>query len=145
MAARASAAPTLFAVAAAVAAIVSAIHSGTSVRDRLDSERATYAGMSSARRAGVPLAGIGVPGDVFAFYARYVAPGDRVYLQVGARSAAFAAAASFELLPATVTTALTDATVVLSYDEDPSLLHTAFVTQRRDGSRDIYVSRIGNP
>jgi hypothetical protein len=84
-----------------------------------------------------------VPATAFDFFAQYTAPGDRVYFQVSpGRQPAFSAAGRYYLLPAVVTTQLADATVVLSYGQDPRNLHLHYLTQRRDGNRKIYVSRI---
>jgi len=58
---------------------------------------------------------------------------------------AVAAAGRFYLLPAVQATSLADATVVVSYFEDPSLLHLRFVTQVQAGEQPLYVSRIRAP
>ncbi len=57
----------------------------------------------------------------------------------------FATAARFSLLPATVTSSLADATVVISYGADPHRLKVPFVTQVRLGRKPVYVSRISSP
>jgi hypothetical protein len=44
-----------------------------------------------------------------------------------------------------MTDRLSDATVVISYGEPPGLLHEHFISQRRLGGREVYVSRIGVP
>jgi len=141
------------AAAATLLALGSALHLGRSLWRGLDRQRAAYAPLTSTERAAMPLAEVGVPGAVFDFYASFLAPGDRAYFQVpqgapGRRRAllrSLEAAGRFALLPAVVTPTLADATVVLSYDADPSLLHVSFVTQRRDGRERVYVSRIGSP
>ena len=51
----------------------------------------------------------------------------------------------FYLLPAVQTTDLTDATVVVSYFEDPALLHMKFITQVQAGLQPLWVSRIRAP
>jgi hypothetical protein len=109
---------------------------------RLEHERTSFARLSDAQRRNFPIH----PGDAFEFFAQYTAPDDRVYFQVPPRErAAFAAAGRYALLPAFVTESLADATVVLSYGEDPARLHVHFVTRRRDGPKQVYVSRIGVP
>jgi hypothetical protein len=141
-------------VAAATAlALLSAWHSGGHVWRRLDSQRATYAPLTDTQRRRAPLDLLQVPGAIFDFYASYVVRGDRVYYQVLPSGlskdldlpAAVAAAGRFYLLPATQTTNLADATVVVSYFEDPSLLRVRFITQQRAGDQPLYVSRIKVP
>jgi hypothetical protein len=134
--------------AAVVVALASTLNSGRDVVRRLRSEHSSFAQLTGAERRQAPLERLGVPGDVFGFYASYTVPGDRVYLQVlpgDGRPAAFAAATRYYLLPARETTRLADATVVISYEELPSALRVHFVTQRRFGNRPVYVSRIGVP
>jgi hypothetical protein len=139
-------AATAVTLAAVVVALASAAHSGRSVWRRLDAERTADARLSADERRRAPLERSGVPGGAFDFYAAYTAPGDRIFLQVPRRrQAAFAAAARFYLLPAVLTSSPADATVVLSYRANPAALHLSYVTQRRDGSSPIYVSRIGAP
>jgi hypothetical protein len=130
------------AASAVALALASAWHSGRSVWHRLEHERTSFARLSDAQRRSFPIH----PSDAFDFFAQYTVPGDRVYFQAPpGRRAAFAAAGRYYLLPALVAAQLADATVVLSYDADPTRLHLHFVTQRRDGRRQIYVSRIGVP
>jgi hypothetical protein len=144
---RTATAAALVAAAATALALASAWHSGRTAWDRLDAGRASYAPLSATARRRLPFERAGVPGAVLDFYARYLARGDRVYFEVGrgADQAAFEAAGRFGLLPATVTSSLEDATVVLSYDADPRRLHVSFLTQRRDGRRRVYISRIALP
>jgi hypothetical protein len=51
----------------------------------------------------------------------------------------------FYFLPAVQTASLRDATVVVSYFADPSLLHVTFLTQVRAGLQPLWVSRISAP
>ncbi len=51
----------------------------------------------------------------------------------------------FYFLPAVQTSDLKDATVVVSYFEDPALLHRKFITQVRAGLQPLWVSRIRSP
>jgi hypothetical protein len=141
------------AAAATALALASVWHSGSDVWGELGRQYRTFAPLSTGERRQVALQQIGVPGAVFDFYAAYIVPGDRVYFQVrpGGRGsapdlpAAFEAAGRFYLLPAVQADTLADATVVVSYLEDPSRLHIAFVTQKQDGRRPIYISRISSP
>jgi hypothetical protein len=141
------------AAAATVLALASAFHSGAGVWRELARQYRAYAPLGAGARRQAALAQIGVPGAVFDFYAAYIVPGDRVYFQVRPGSlgrvpdlpAAFEAAGRFYLLPAVQADTLADATVVVSYLEDPSQLHMSFVTQKQDGRRPIYVSRISAP
>ena len=79
--------------------------------------------------------------------------GDRVYFQVresGFSSfydypTAFAYGARFYFLPALQATRLKDATVVVTYFEDPQQLHVRYITQQRAGLQPIFVSRIRSP
>lgn len=136
--------------AATLLALASAVHSGGGVWRGLDRRQAADARLSSSERRRAPLDRIGVPRAVFDFYASYLAPGDRVYFQVGPGGkrglpAAFAAAGRFSLLPAVQAGSLADATVVVSYLADPGALHVPFITQKEDGKQPIYVSRISAP
>lgn len=143
--------PTTATVIAGVAlllALASTLHSGPKLWRGLGHERSASAALSGTRRRSAALEASGVPGAVFDFYSQFTVPGDRVYLQVapgGGRPAAFAAAARYYLLPALVTDRLSDATVVISYGEQPSRLHRHFISRRQLGGREVYVSRIGVP
>jgi len=138
------------AAAATVLALASALHSGGHVWRELENERRAFAPLSTDERRRTPVERIGVPGAVLDFYAAYIVPGDRVYFQVRPErgldlSAAFDTAGRFYLLPAVEADTVADATVVVSYREDPRLLHVGFVTQTRDGRLPVYVSRISSP
>ena len=140
------------AVATALAAL-SAWHAGGYDWRLLENGYATYAPMTSVERRQALAANVGVPGSVFDFYARYVVPGDRIYFQVMPSGLspeltlpeAVAAIGRFYLLPGVETTNLADATVVVSFYADPSLLHLKFVTQVEAGLQPIWVSRIRAP
>ena len=150
---RRSLAPVALAAAATALALGSAWHSGRHVWRQLDARRSTYAPLTPTERRHAPLEAIGLPGPVFDFFATYLAPGDRVYYQVLPSGlgpdldlpSAVAAAGRFYLLPAVQAKSLADATVVVSYFEDPSLLHLRFVTQVQAGEQPLYVSRIRAP
>ena len=79
--------------------------------------------------------------------------GDRIYFQVKPSGfgrffdlpSIVAAVGRFYLLPAVQVPDLREATVVLSYFADPSLLHIHFPIQSRAGLQPIFVSRIKTP
>ena len=96
---------------------------------------------------------MGLPADVFDFYADHLKPGDRFYLQVQPGGfgqffdlpGIFGALGRFYFLPAVQVDDVHRATVVLSYHADPGELGLHFPTQVRAGEQPIYVSRIGTP
>ena len=143
----------VLAAAACGLAAFSAWHSGRHVWHQLDSEAATFRTLTPLERREQPITDIDVPPSIFDFYATYVGRGDRVYYQVlpsGLASdltlpEAITAVGRFYLLPAVQTTSLRDATVVVSYFEDPALLHLRFVTQVEAGLQPLYVSRLRSP
>ncbi len=134
-------------------ALLSAWHSIGHVHRVLGEERRTYAQLTPAEQRQEPTSLLGINGGIFDFFASYLAPGDRVYFQVepsGFSSdidlpTAISDLGNFYFLPAMQTTSLADATVVVSYFEDPALLHVKFVTQVRAGLQPIWVSRIKSP
>jgi hypothetical protein len=143
---------TAIAGAATVLALVSAWHSGRHIWHRLDSDYRTYAGYTDLQRRHAPLTVLELPGNVFDWYAQYVARGDRVYYQVlpsglGTMDLPTAVrfAGSFYLLPAVQVTDPKKATVVVSFMADPTYLHLKFLTQKRAGEQPIYVSRVRAP
>jgi hypothetical protein len=123
------------------------------MRHLLLREGASYAALTPDDRRRAPVAAAGLDGGIFDFYARYLWKGDRVYFQVmpsGFSSdydlpTIVQALGRFYLLPAVQTTDLNDATVVVSYFEDPALLHRKFITQVRAGLQPLWVSRIRPP
>ena len=116
-------------------------------------EGRAYRPYTDIERQHAPLDGLEINGDIFDWYAQYVVHGDRAYYQVlpGGFShdfdlpAIFGYAARYYLLPAVETTDLAHATIVISYHEDPGLLHVRFITQQRAGLQPIFVSRIRSP
>jgi hypothetical protein len=141
------------AVVATVLALYSAWHSIGHMRRLMGIERRDDAALSAAARRQMPVTTFTMSGDVFDFFAHYLTKGDRVYFQVmpsGFTSEqdlpqAVAALGRFYFLPAVQTENLKDATVVVSYYADPSLLHVKFVTQVRAGLQTLFVSRIKAP
>jgi hypothetical protein len=143
----------LLAGLATVIALASAWHSGPHVWRLLDRQERTYAAYTAEQRRLAPIEALGLPADVFAFYADYVGRGDRVYFQTreGGYSSyldlptAVRYAGRFALLPALEAPDLADATVVVTYFDDPARLGVPFVTQQQAGAQPIYVSRIRAP
>jgi hypothetical protein len=136
-----------------VLALLTAWHSLNHMRHLLGRERASYASLTPDERRRSPVTAVGLDGQIFDFYASLLSRGDRVYFQVmpGGFSSDYdlptivQALGRFYLLPAVQTTDLKDATVVVSYFEDPALLHTKFITQVRAGLQPLWVSRIRSP
>jgi hypothetical protein len=123
------------------------------MRRLLEREHASYAALTPDERRRAPVAAAGLDGGIFDFFAQYLSKGDRVYFQVmpsGYSSdydlpTIVQALGRFYFLPAVQTTDLNDATVVVSYFEDPALLHRKFITQVRAGLQPLWVSRIRPP
>ena len=138
---------------ATVVALASAWHSGGHMWRLLGAQGRAYASYSDTERRHAALTQIEMPADIFDWYAQYVVRGDRAYYQVLPSGfshdfdlpAIFGYAARYYLLPAVETTDLAQATIVISYHEDPGLLHVRFITQQRAGLQPIFVSRIGSP
>ena len=138
------------AAAAAGVALYSAWHSGGHVWRGFSADYRTYAAYSNLQRQHAPIDKLGLPSDVFDFYAEHLRRGDRIYYQV--EPVAFgnyldlpglvAAAGDFYLLPAVQVTDPRDATVVVSFRQDPARLHLRYVEQAQYGSRPVYVSRL---
>ena len=152
---RATSVSAALAAAGSLLALASAWQHGGHVWRLLDAERATYAALSPAQRRQEPVTALGIPagGAIFDFYADRILPGDRIYFQVPAGGfssnltlpEAIASLGRFYLLPGVETTSLADATVVVSWFDDPSLLHVKFLTQAQAGAQPIFVSRIRVP
>jgi hypothetical protein len=139
--------------AATALALVSAWHSGRHMWHRLTFEHGAYKTYTDVERLHAPLAGLTLDPFVFDWYAKYLAPGDRVYYQVlpsGLSSdldlpKAVSMGGSFYLLPTVSVDDVRDATVVVSYLADPGLLGVKYVTQQRLGLQLMFVSRIKAP
>jgi hypothetical protein len=147
---RRAAAVRLSAVLAAVAtafALLSAWHSVGHMRNILGGEHTTYAAMTPAERRQLPVTHAELDGGIFDFFTAYLVHGDRVFIQVmpSGYSPAFdlpsivSALGRWYFLPAMQTTDLANATVVVSYFEDPSLLHRKYITQVRAGLQPLWV------
>jgi hypothetical protein len=113
-------------------------------------ERLRFAGYTSAQRAQAFGALLPIRMDIFDFWRGFLRPGDRYWIQIP--DEAFSAnadkrlvvrtVAHLYLLPALETRHLADATVVLSWDADPGLLHLTYSDQIRAGLQVIFASRI---
>lgn len=138
---------------ACLVALYSAWHAGGHVWRQLDAEAKTYGAMTPTQRRQAPLSDIQVPGSIFDFYAQYLGRGDRVYFQVNPSGLAtgltlpeaIAAVGRFYFLPAVQTTDLGSATAVVSYFENPALLHMKFLTQVEAGLQPLWISRLRSP
>ncbi len=86
----------------------------------------------------------------FEWYREYLKPTDRYYVQIRNsgfgrfldKETAVRRVARLSLLPAVEARDLRHATVVLSWDDDPGLLHLRFSAQARLGQQLFFVSRI---
>ena len=144
---------TLVVGVATVLALVSAWHSGPRRWDRLGAQRVQYAAYTAVERRHAPITSVGLPPDVFDFYASFLDRGDRVYYQVLPSGYStfmdlptiVERLGEYYLLPSVQVTDIADATVVVSYMTDPGLLHVHFVTQKRAGLQLYFVSRIRAP
>lgn len=133
-------------VALAVSAWRNVPHSWRLMR----TEHAQFAGYTSAQREQAFGALIPLRMDILDFWRANLRPGDRYWIQIPYE--AFSPAADKKLvvrtvshlylLPAIETRHLSDATVVLSWDADPGLLHLHYSEQARAGLQVIFASRI---
>jgi hypothetical protein len=138
---------------ATVIALASAWHTAERMWRHLDEQRRVYANYTDTQRRHAPLDAMGVPSDIFDFYRQYLVRGDRVYFQV--RESGYSAfydlptairfAGHYYLLPAIQAKDLADATVVVTFFDDPGRLPVRYVTQQQAGIQPIFVSRIRAP
>ena len=134
-------------------ALASAWHSGERVWRHLEDQRRVYGSYNEVQRRHALITAMSLPGDVFDFYRQFVGRGDRVYYQVRESGlgrfldlpTAVRYAGRYYLLPALEATTLDDATVVVTFFEDPKLLRVPYVTQQQAGLQPIFVSRIRAP
>jgi hypothetical protein len=120
---------------------------------RLSREHAQYAGYTAQERRDALITQAGLPAAEFEFFAKYIGPGDRVYYQV--LPSGFSSFVDlptlveeigrYYFMPAVQVTDLQQATVVVSWQEDPGTLHVHFLTQARAGLQEFFVSRIRSP
>jgi hypothetical protein len=134
-------------------ALASAWHSGERMWRHLQEQRRVYGAYTDVERRHALITSMGLPADIFDFYRQYVGRGDRIYYQVQEsglgrfidQPTAVRYAGRYYLLPALEATKLEDATVVVTFFEDPKLLRVPFVTQQQAGLQPIFVSRIRPP
>ena len=116
----------------------------------LRSEHARFASSTPTQRSEACGALVPIRMDILEFWRAWLRPGDRYWIQI--KDEAFSASADKKLvvrtvahlflLPAVEARSLRDATVGLSWDSDPGLLHLHFSEQERAGLQLIFVSRI---
>jgi hypothetical protein len=136
---------------ATAVALVSVWHAAAPTWRRLNADHRTWAAYSDTSRQEAASVNAGFAGTFFETLASYVAGDDRVYFQVPRRPYGtldlhdtFAALGRYYLAPAVEVTDPADATVVVSYDSDPSRIRSEWAFQRQLGPR-IYVSRVSYP
>jgi hypothetical protein len=141
---------TLLAALAVVLLIAGAWEDVPRSWDLLRTQHDTFAGYTRKQRDEAFGTLIPIRMDIFDFWKAYLEPHDRYWIQIP--NEAFSTDADkrtlvryishIYLLPATEARSLSDATVVLSWDDDPGLLHLHFIGQARAGLQLIYVSRL---
>jgi hypothetical protein len=114
------------------------------------SQHAAYAGYTRDDRDRAFGTLLPIRMDIFDFWRAHLRKDDRYWIQIP--DEAFSANADkrlvvrtiahLYLLPAIEVSRLADATVVLSWDADPGLLHLRYSEQERAGLQLIFVSRI---
>jgi len=113
-------------------------------------EHARFAGYTAKQREQAYGTLLPLRMDIFDFWRAWLRPGDHYWIQIPQEAFSSNAdkrlvvrsVAHLYLLPALETRRLADATVVLSWDADPGLLHLRFSEQERAGLQVIFVSRI---
>jgi hypothetical protein len=116
----------------------------------LSRQHDAYAAYTPAQRERAFGASIPMPMEIFDYWRAALRPGDRYWIQMpaepfsanGDKRYVARSIAHVYLLPAIETLDLRRATVVLSWDADPGLLHFKYSRQRRAGLQLIFVSRI---
>jgi hypothetical protein len=116
----------------------------------MHSQYASYSGLTRAQRDRAFGTAIPMPMDILDFWRSEIRPWDRYFIQMpheafstnGDKKYVARLVAHVYLLPAIETTHLSQATVVLSWDADPAVLHLKFWEQYRAGQQLIFVSRI---
>ncbi len=131
-------------------ALASTVRSGAHADHRLRADRDVYAHMEPSQRNTLYITNLGLVADPFAWYASFVGRGDRLYYQVMPSGlghfidlpTAVQDVGRYALLPAKSVTRRSDANVIVSWNEDPGLLHIPFVSQERLGLQPYFVSRV---
>jgi hypothetical protein len=149
---RPSNATALAAVATAIA-LASAWHTGDRMWRHLGEQGRVYGNYTDEQRRHAAIDSMGMPSDIFDWYRQFVVRGDRIYYQVRASGyssffdlpTAIRYVGAYYLLPALPAKDLADATVVITFFDDPKALGVSYVTQQQAGIQPIFVSRIKAP
>jgi hypothetical protein len=133
--------------AATVVSLASVWHSGGHVWRRIETDHRTFSSLTERQRVQAPATGVQLDGNIFDWYAHFLAKGDRFYVQVDAEHIprVVRMLASYYLLPAAEVDDPSRATVVISYQADPSTLGVHYLTQAQAGAQPLFVSRIRPP
>jgi hypothetical protein len=116
------------------------------------SQYVSYSGYTRDQRDRAFGTAIPMPMDIIDYWRAWLRPGDRYWIQMpresfssfGDKRYVARSISHVYLLPAIETLNLARATVVLSWDADPGLLHLKFSDQERAGLQLIFVSRIAH-
>jgi hypothetical protein len=116
----------------------------------LAAERARDEALTERERERTPITAIPLNADIFDFYRANLRPDDRVYFHVIESGfsptidypGVVATAGRFWLLPAVRVEDVDDATVVVSWERDPSELDVSYSQHIRAGQQALWVSRI---
>ena len=109
-----------------------------------------YAGYTREQRDQAFGAHLPLRMDILDFWRRSLRPGDRYWIQIpheafsayGDKALVVRTVSHLYLLPAIEARDLRHATIVLSWDADPGLLHLRFSEQTRAGLQLVFASRI---
>jgi hypothetical protein len=116
----------------------------------LRSQHAAYAGYTRDQRDRAFGTSIPMPMEILDFWRQWLRPWDRYWIQMpheafstnGDKKYVARLISHVYLLPAIETTDPKQATVILSWDADPAVLHLQFWQQFRAGQQLIFVSRV---
>jgi hypothetical protein len=119
-------------------------------REILASTRAQGAGLTAEERVHSPGDTLPLAMDRFDFWRQHLSKDDRYWLDVHQTGfgqfldlpSAVAALSRFYLLPAVQSPSLAEATVVLSWDEDPARLGLRYWRVDREGSQLVYAAHV---
>lgn len=119
-------------------------------RDMLRSQYAVHRSESAADRARAFGRQIPIAMEVLDYWRHWLRRDDRYYVQMphqafssfGDKRFMVREVSHLYLLPATETTTLDDATVVLTWDDDPNRLGLRYSNQQRAGLQNIWYSRV---
>jgi hypothetical protein len=114
------------------------------------SQHAAYAGYDRTQRDEAFGALIPIRMDIFEWWRAHLQRGDRYWIQIphetfsanADKKLVVRTIAHLFLLPATEARSLSDATIVLSWDADPSTLHLRYLEKDRAGLQLIFATRL---